>query len=397
MEDETVLEIYKKLMPIIEDVAIGSPTQDKWLQVFFGASLMKCLEFNLISFTETNTNSPYFSSSGLRGICEDLVTLKYFKEIIEPQDAQRILWAWSMKQMTEGTEKQSLFFKINRPQQPVIPYSEWFQKTLKSSKAELRVYRSKYGWARNLPKVIEMADACSMRALYDYVYHATSKSVHFSPHLFMRMGWGEMESAEPSFQFSTKNFAQYYLEFNQFYGTFLFIKFCETFGCDLNISDKLENSLSKLRDYLKGNPRWPELVTYEEMNLRPPNFHAIHLWMTFLEGSSPQDLCEIIQIVLTESNNEKINKMSAEEKRDAINKIFSGQSSDKVAAMPENKLDQILHGMRKELLVDIKSDIQAEDVAKFLSSIPTEDLVRYIEKIPVKETLGDLSEDEHNT
>ena len=186
MEDKKVFETYNKLVPVIEDVAIGNPIKDADLQVFTGAALMKCLEFNLTSFNETSTNATFaafFISSGLRGLCEDFITLKYFKEIIDPQDAQKILMAWPMKQMAEGIEKQNLFFQINRPQQPVISYSDHFQKILISSNAALKTYRSKYGWTRNLPKVIEMADACSVRPLYDYLYHATSKSVHFSPHL----------------------------------------------------------------------------------------------------------------------------------------------------------------------------------------------------------------------
>ena len=46
MEDKKVFETYNKLVPVIEDVAIGNPIKDADLQVFTGAALMKCLEFN---------------------------------------------------------------------------------------------------------------------------------------------------------------------------------------------------------------------------------------------------------------------------------------------------------------------------------------------------------------
>lgn len=394
MEEAKILETYGRLVPVIEEASVGTPTKDSWLRVFTGAALAKCLEFNLASFDDTYSKDAFFYASGLRGICEDFIALKYFTEIIDPQDTQEILFAWAMKQMAEGIEKQSVFFKTNRPQQPVISYSGRYQTMLQSSNATLRSYRSKYGWAQNSPKIIDMADGCSLRPLYDYLYSATSKSVHFSPHFFMRMGWGNIETDDPSFHFSTKNFAKYYVEFSQFYGTFLFIRFCETFGDNLEISNKLTDSLIVLREYLANTPRWPEIVTFEEMNLSPPNYGAIHELMPLLKELNPDERREMVQIMLTERNNERINKMLAEEKRDTINQFFSGQVLDKVASIPEDKLDQILHGLGTQLIESIQPNIQAEDAAMFLSSIPAEDLIRYIESMPTDETSTDESDDD---
>lgn len=204
MKEVDILEIYYKVIPVIESVSVGNPAKDSWFQIFLGAAFAKCLEFNLVLFDDTYNNSAFFTAAGLRGVCEDLIATKYFKEIIDPKDIQDILFAWSSKQMAEGVEKQNVFFSNNRNQQPVIPYSDMFQNNLKTSNATLKTYRSKYGWNGNLPRIIDMADACLMRPLYDYLYSATSKSVHFSPHFFMRMGWGDIKE-EPSFRFSTKN------------------------------------------------------------------------------------------------------------------------------------------------------------------------------------------------
>ena len=393
MEDSNILETYKNVALTLEGISVGTPTKDSWLRIFTGAAIAKCLEFNLASFGNTDNDTAFFNASGLRGICEDFIALKYFRDVIDPKDTQEILFAWAMKQMADGVEKQSIFFKSNRPQQPVISYSDKYKTMSKSNNTKLKSYRSKYGWAQNSPRIIDMADACSLRPLYDYLYSATSKSVHFSPHFFLRMGWGDTETDDPSFHFSTKNFAKYYVDFSRFYGTFLFINFCETFGDNLGISDKLIDFLIVLKEYLENIIRWPEIVTFEEMNLSPPNYGAIHSLMPLVKQLDSDDRREMVQVILTERNNEKISKMSAEEKRDLVNQFFGGQVPDKVASISDDKLDQILHGIGKKLIANIKPDIQAEDMAIFLSAIPAEELINYIEKMATNETSTEISND----
>ncbi len=380
MQKEDILGCYREIAVVIQDASVGSPTRDSWLQIFIRAALTKCVEFNLISFDNAYDKSAFFNVSGLRGICEDFVVLKYFNEKIDRQDTQQIFHAWAVNQMAEGVKKQEVFFNENRPRQPVFSYVGKYESILKTSNQLLKNYRSKYGWNRKFPRIIDMADACSLRSLYDYLYCATSRFVHFSPHLFMRMGWGNIKTSDPSFRFSTTNFSTYYKEFSRFYGTILFVNFCEEFGGDLKISN-LAASLVVLREYMEKSPRWPEFVTFEELNQTPPDYNKIYALTSLLEDFDTADLRAMVQVVLKGRLREKIGRLSLEEKRDSVHDFFGGAIFDEVASLSEHHLDRVLNALGTHQIEQVKPDIRTESVARFFSTLPVEKLCRYLRSI----------------
>src|SRR5690348_2019081 len=108
-----------------------------------------------------------------------------------------------------------------------------------------------------------MADKSGLSELYDYIYHATSIFVHFNPHVLLRMGWGDL----PEITFSTRHFNAYYRHFACFYGAYLFKELC-AWMISIGLLDKaVETSLQKIVDLLGKETRWPEIVTFEEMNI----------------------------------------------------------------------------------------------------------------------------------
>ena len=381
MIKEDILECYRKIAVVIQDASVGTPTRDSWLHIFTRAALTKCVEFNLISFDNTYNKSAFFNVSGLRGICEDFVVLKYFNEKIDRQDTQQIFHAWAVNQMAEGVKKQEVFFNKNRSGQPVLNYVVKYESMLRTSNQMLKKYRTKYGWKRKFPRIIDMADACSLRSIYDYLYCATSRFAHFSPHLFMRMGWGNIETSDPSFRFSTTNFSKYYVEFSRFYGTLLFVKFYEQFAGDLKISN-LGSSHSVLREYMEQSIRWPEFVTFEELNQTPPDFHKVYALTSLLKDFDTADLREMVQVVLKERLREKIGRLSLKEKRDSVNNIFEGAIFDEVASLSEYQCDRVLNALGTHQIEQVKPDIRAESVARFFSTLPVEKLCRYLRSNP---------------
>jgi len=118
---------------------------------------------------------------------------------------------------------------------------------------------------REWPTVREMAEPTGLLPLYDFLYAATSSFVHYSPNNLIRMG-KVIEGADRMY-FSTAHFSDYYAAFNRFYGLFLFITFCTTFGATLGSQDELRPPVEKLMKLLDNELRWPELVTMEEMNV----------------------------------------------------------------------------------------------------------------------------------
>lgn len=96
----------------------------------------------------------------------------------------------------------------------------------------------------------------------------------------MRMGWtiggiAEEELRENvgnyEMRFSTANFNGYYRKFCEFYSIKLLVLFCETFDENLNLTPAVRVLISQTNEQLRFYIRWPELVTFEEMNLKGPS------------------------------------------------------------------------------------------------------------------------------
>ena len=118
-----------------------------------------------------------------------------------------------------------------------------------------------------------MATDAALVELYEYLYSATSDMVHFSPHNLLRSGWSKKET--PYHHFDIQNFHKYYNLFNHFYGSYLFVLFSKTFKKELWIKKTANTIIKKIEEDILGIARWPELVTFEEMNV--PNVEAIRL------------------------------------------------------------------------------------------------------------------------
>ncbi|QNF34215.1 hypothetical protein HUW51_16350 [Adhaeribacter swui] len=123
-----------------------------------------------------------------------------------------------------------------------------------------------------LPSVYVMAKKTGYEELYTYFYYATSSLVHFRPDILAKMAWGTFgeDGRLKDYTVSIKNFSNYYLEFNLVYGTYLFKEFIGNHFYEVAMS--IENKLDWIKkiDALLDRD-WPELVTFEHMNIKPPS------------------------------------------------------------------------------------------------------------------------------
>ena len=126
---------------------------------------------------------------------------------------------------------------------------------------------------KTLPSVRSMAEKTGV---YDFMYHATSKWVHFNPHVLLRMGWGKCDDKSQlgdatRWKFSTEHFSPYYADFNRVYSVFLFRLLCVRLIDEFSEPAAVRRSLEAITSRINGILRWPELVTYEEMNQDGPH------------------------------------------------------------------------------------------------------------------------------
>ena len=104
------------------------------------------------------------------------------------------------------------------------------------------------------------------------------------------------------FTYSTHNMSGYYQVFSSFYVAILFIGYEASFGSRY-FNDVLDVEIARIIELITAVHRWPEIVTFEEINVEPPLFlfsHAIGQLVQKEEGKEPYG--EIIKKVLNLEN-----------------------------------------------------------------------------------------------
>lgn len=235
------------------------------------AAVAKSLEFAAVTWREPPPTKGFFQTATLRGICEDLIVLQFIGKL-NADDQNRIAQLLMKTAVAEGLAAQAAFIGALRPWQPILPAN--LLGSVQDREQEIRGIAAKLGWTGRTPwpSVWFMAKACSEESLYSYLYSATSKWVHFSPQVLLRMGWGGSKSDvndQTEWHFTTAHFEQYYKEFNRTYSLYLLIRLLDGPAAAL-VPPRVPRLLDQLRSELEEQLRWPEAVTFEEMNAEVP-------------------------------------------------------------------------------------------------------------------------------
>lgn len=260
---ERLADILNNINELIAALSKSSIGEQDLFNKTVKATLVKSYEFNctLSKYTDENT---FLMVSSLRDICEDYIVLRYVSNEHNKVKDQVIDLMMHMD-IFASSIVQWKFFEKYHPNQ-ILLYEADFPKKEEEYKSKLRNIvnsQGKMSGKKSLPSVRFMANKSGLSELYDYIYHATSIFVHFNPHVLLRMGWGNL----PEITFSTRHFNAYYRHFACFYGAYLFKELC-AWMISIDLLDKaVETDLQKIVDLLEQETRWPEIVTFEEMNI----------------------------------------------------------------------------------------------------------------------------------
>lgn len=272
---DPLAKAVKRLAPLIAKVSSGSFANEGPFRCALRSSIVKAFEFAAV--THKKGMPPYFLAPTLRGICEELIVLSFLAPI-SSRDA--LIECLSIDGVFQGLKGQESFFKETRPWQPVVRYT---QSPHDKVHADLLALAGAEGWTlrkhATLPTVRWMAESRGLLPLYDLIYAATSRYVHFTPHFLMRMAWTELDKTQKhdvplstEYTFSTSHFHQYHAAFNRTYSAYMLTLMLRRFADEFPDKQKLERRTDAVEHALNEQLRWPELVTHEELNLDPPHF-----------------------------------------------------------------------------------------------------------------------------
>jgi hypothetical protein len=263
----TLFDHYEKLKPHLEALSVMGWEEHRAnpYHATVIAALVKNFEFNYSVCDKESEEGFFFLMPFLRGICEDLITLK-FMERYDEAFRKEIIHKQMLLLTIESAEAQASFFNKEQIHQARYKHKNG-EEEVKAIQAELRKLWHSKGFSEGtlFPSVSAMANDTGMVALYNFLYHATSRVVHFSPNVLLRMGWG---TPGGNVTFNTQNFTQYYHEFTVYHGTYLFLKFIKEFKKLLGFNREVLALAKALKKDFKAIERCPEIVTFEEMNVK---------------------------------------------------------------------------------------------------------------------------------
>lgn len=235
------------------------------------ASFVRAYQFAVYSNKidgEKADEGAFFMASALRGTCEDLIALKFIRQL-KRKERDEVIAIEMVVAVNRALVEQTKFFRKERPFQPVLTAKEGaaFVDAQRARLYQIGTTSGLWKTEKKLLPIEQMAIKLGMREIYDYFYRVTSDVVHFNPSISLRSGWGDDPKRG---KFSMANFAKYYAEFCQVYSVLLFTMLARAFAVDLGLSKPFRAGLRAIEKELDDVLRWPEAVTFEEMNQKPP-------------------------------------------------------------------------------------------------------------------------------
>ena len=224
----------------------------------------------------------FFIVPALRAVTEDLILFRFLDKTGTPEERDMVIRNLNLVDVHEKLDHQSRFFSKFRPFQPVLPPLADSAQRIKDAKDELVDFWRDHGWRgfaanKAMPPIRELAEKSDpglLEVVYDFIYRLASGEVHSTPRTLLRLGWGT--SANPDYapleaKFSTENLAEYHQEVAQIYSAYIVCLWFELFEDRLGTTEDEMVAVAGLRECLLSRGRWPEMVTYEEMNLKVPD------------------------------------------------------------------------------------------------------------------------------
>lgn len=261
---EKLQKLYTKIdLPKLQ--TINADSEESYAMTI-KVAFVKSLQLNQLLHNKIENEDSFLFLSILRGTCEELIVLEYIKQLIAEKDRNALVNSLLKAAVKKELIEQTHFIQKYRPAQPVLTekVAEFFPGE------EIFEILSRNGInGKSLPPTEQMAKKVGLEELYNYMYRASCSFVHFNPRIMLRTIWYENEQPEQS-SISINNFNKYYFSFCSFYGSYLFGLIFKKFKNYLEVSKEDEVTVNKIIEIVRRTIHYPELVTYEECNLKRP-------------------------------------------------------------------------------------------------------------------------------
>jgi hypothetical protein len=281
-DDFDIQPHMEALKPLVDQFRRGFFSDSNLFESVVRASFAKCFDYaEFAHSTALTVENAFYSTGTLRSVCEDLIVLRYLRDW-EADQRNRVIRLELELGFDDQVRRQEAFFSQFRYGQQVLSGSIG-REQVRHKAEELNALWRRNGFPneeRSRPRTEQVARKVgtgALSVLYEYIFRITSETVHFNVRALLRTGWGnESESGDWEISFSPSNMGRYELAFCKIYSTLLLTIYFEFFPTFFAGSGDLMDLVQKLRRALTMVTRWPEMVTFEELNRSPPKGREIY-------------------------------------------------------------------------------------------------------------------------
>ena len=219
--DSLVLRFEAMVNPVKKFSWDGADADQCW-QFLCRSVIVRQIEALRAALTMAKIGQGSFAVTFLRPAYEELIWIQYLKT--HEALANELVRLLAVHENAASIDAQNQFIGANA--MLTHGFSQAFVKRYlaanRETDARLREIGRQLGWrdGQTLPSVAFMARKVCREKEYNFIYHATSRFVHFSPVELFRRVWGKSGNVT----ISTENFSRYWTDFSLYSGVRIFVE-----------------------------------------------------------------------------------------------------------------------------------------------------------------------------
>lgn len=198
---------------------------DGFLQVIYRATLVRQYDSLCVISDLVAEHKGFVAPGLLRSSCEELIWIKYLASIDVIDSEQLIVCIASNEQWENLKAQDDYGGRSVTKQLGLLPYLKRANERRTEIQDKLKKLGRQLGWRRQdvdrgqLPSVRWLASRTGQIGTYKFIYHATSRHVHFSGGELLRHAWVERGGAS----IRSIHFRDYWASFALYWGLRLFL------------------------------------------------------------------------------------------------------------------------------------------------------------------------------
>lgn len=221
---QSILELMQPCIQAVND--LNWELSDGFLPIIYRATLVRQYDSLDVIASLVAEHKGFAAPALLRSSSEEFIWIKYLASI-DAVDAEQLVVCIASNEQCENLKAQDDYGgRTATKQLGLLPYLRGADNRRTAIQGKLRQLGRKLGWRHyevkngQLPKIKWIASKTGQIRIYNFLYHATSRHVHFSGGELLRHAWVGREGAS----IRSIHFRDYWASFSLYWGLLLLLR-----------------------------------------------------------------------------------------------------------------------------------------------------------------------------